>query len=190
MKELAFEIALRFPLVWLVRVVAFAVSPLRRRMLGRISSQVRVDRKEAYLENAYTPAPIHFRLLFDSKAPVKMKMERVVLNLCLEGVPCHIFQWSREDRCSEDLGTVDDLPEKGYANIVFRYTPPVYMYYTTRRIYIRGYVRFRCRLGDICKLVNEHVDLNDEQKGRAIANIRERYRVFFEEMGLPHPFGT
>jgi len=119
-----------------------------------------------------------------------MKAERVALNLCLEGMPFYTFQWSKEDSCSEDLGMVDDLPEKGCANIVFRYTPPIYMYYSTRRIYIRGYVRFRCSMGDVRKVVSEHVDLRDEEKGRAIANVKERYRVFFEEMGLPHPFGT
>ena len=179
LKELVFEIAMKFPLSWMLRLLSLLISPLRKRLIGHISSQVRVERTEAYLQTAYTPAPISFRIVLDSKAPIRMTTEHVVLTISSGGTPYHTFRWSREDRCSEALGTVDDLPEKGHANIVFRYTPPIYMYSPTKRICLAGYVKFRCPTGEIYELLDEHVDLVDADKNRAITNIKQYYKDFF-----------
>ncbi len=165
-------------ILWLLSKV---IAPLQRAILNSISHQVIIKEIESHLETAYAHPPVSFRLLLDSKAPIKLRTERVVMSINLEGIPFDKFIWSRGDKGihEEFLGAVDDVPALEGGNIVFKYTPPMYSYFNISRIYLRGYIRFRCLFGAFNLLIEEPIKIKDDEKDKAIRKIKEYYKDFF-----------
>ncbi|MDI6888963.1 MAG: hypothetical protein QMC78_04650 [Methanocellales archaeon] len=167
-------------ILWLLSIV---IAPLQKAVLNSISHQVKIKEIESHLETAYAHPLVSFRVLLDSKAPIKLRTERVVVSINLEGIPFDKFIWSREDKGihEEFLGAVDDVPALESGNIVFKYALPIYSYFNIARIYLRGYIRFRCLFGAFNLLIKikEPIKIKDDEKDKAIRKIKEYYKDFF-----------
>lgn len=165
---------------YLIWPFSICLRPLKKRILNSISNDIKIERAEADIQPIDGHPPINLRILLDSKVPLKIEIDRVVLRVYLDGSPFDTFIWSREEKYSEELGIVDDLKAKSYANIIFKYTPPMYAYFTIGRIYLRGYIKFKCFFGVFHMPVNQHFDIKEEMKKDTIRKLKEYYKPIFE----------
>lgn len=180
MKELLFDLITRFPVRYLIWPFSICLRPLKKWILNSISNDIKIERAEANILPIDGHPPINLRIILDSKVPLKIEIDRVVLRVYLGGSPFDTFIWSREEKDSNELGTVDDLKAKSNANIIFEYTPPMYAYFTIDRIYLKGYIKFKCFFGIFHRSVNQHFDIKEDMKKDTIRKLKEYYKPIFE----------
>ncbi|RLG31927.1 hypothetical protein DRN98_06020 [Methanosarcinales archaeon] len=169
---------------WLTRgimvLLSWLIRPLKKSLLKRIENEISISEKEVFLENAYDHPPLNFRIVLDSKASVKLEIERVVLLVSMDEIPLHKFTWLREEReiKMDALGHADDIPEKGKGAIGFRYTLPIYVYHVASRFYLTGYIKIKSPYGTFLKEINEFVNVKDDERLKAVKKIKEFYKEF------------
>lgn len=161
-------------------ILSWLIRPLKKRLLKRIKNEVGIGKKEVRLETAYGHPPLNFRILLDSKASVKLEIERVVLRVLMDGIPLHKFIWLREEEETnkDALGYAEDIPEKGWGNIGFRYTPPISSYYVDSRFYLVGYIKIKSPYGTFLKEIDETFDIDKQKRLEAVKKIKEYYKEF------------
>ena len=182
--QLLWDLMLNTSLKYVLWAISKILHRFKYHILKQISTQLKITRSEAMIITAFKHPPISFRVLFDSKTPVEIRAEEVILRISSEGSLHDKFVWHRGERgiLKDILGDCEDIPPKGSGSLTFRYALPLYSYWNTSRICLDGFVNFNCLFGSFIYQLNEQVNIDSRQKQAAIEKLKESYKEYFDSL--------
>lgn len=161
-------------------IIRILLHPVKKKMLSIIRERVSIDHEvKGYVESAYNPPPLLFRIDLNNKAPTKVQVQSYCIWVFYYGIPLAKINWCRHEKALE--GKESPVPEvqdplelgEGYLNL--RLLPPYVLLIPSNGFFqLKGYISFSCSWGDFIKNFGVICRIHKEEWEKASDIVLER----------------